>query len=69
MKILPALSYRVTDRLSIGATLGLGLSYAELEGPYFLQGPTLPGPLTLLRTHNEGADMGVVGRFAIPIDR
>lgn len=57
VKILPALSYRVTDRLSIGATLGVGMSYAELEGPYFLQGPSLPGPLTLLHTHNEGADM------------
>ncbi|HZZ26483.1 MAG TPA: outer membrane protein transport protein, partial [Pirellulales bacterium] len=44
-------------RLSIGATLGVGVSYAELEGPYFLQGPTLPGPLTQLHTHDEGADL------------
>ncbi len=34
----------------------MGLSYAELEGPAS-QGPTLPGPLTLLHTHNEGADV------------
>jgi long-chain fatty acid transport protein len=57
VKILPAVSYKVTDRLSVGATLGVGVSYAELEGPYFLQGPSLPGPLTLLHTHNQGADL------------
>jgi long-chain fatty acid transport protein len=57
VKILPALACRLTDRLSIGATLGVGFSYAELQGPYFLQGPTLPGPLTLLHTHGMGADL------------
>ncbi|HEY2828169.1 MAG TPA: outer membrane protein transport protein [Pirellulales bacterium] len=57
LKILPAVSYRLTDRLSVGATLGVGVCYAQLNGPYFLQGPTLPGPLTILHTHNEGADL------------
>jgi long-chain fatty acid transport protein len=55
VKFLPGAAYRVTDRLSIGGTVGVGVSYAELEGPYFLQGPSLPGPLTIMHTHNEGA--------------
>jgi long-subunit fatty acid transport protein len=41
-KILPGAAYRVTDRLSLGATLGVAVTHDELEGPYFLQGP---GPL------------------------
>ncbi len=57
VKFLPAVAYRVTDDLSIGATLGVGVTYAELEGPYYLQGPSLPGPLTLLHTHGMGADL------------
>jgi len=36
-KIVPSLAYRVTDQLSIGGTLGVGFSHAELEGPYTLQ--------------------------------
>jgi long-chain fatty acid transport protein len=31
IKVMPGLAYRVTDRLSIGATLGLGYTYAELR--------------------------------------
>lgn len=41
-KILPALAFAPTDRLSIGGTLGVGVSHMELESPYFLQSP---GPL------------------------
>jgi long-chain fatty acid transport protein len=54
MKVLPALSCRLTDRLSIGATCGLGISHAELEGPYFLQGPSLPGVPTLMDARGTG---------------
>lgn len=36
-KITPGIAYRVTDRLSVGATLGVGVSHAELEGPFFLR--------------------------------
>ena len=36
-RVLPGAAYRVTDQLSIGATLGVGVSHVELEGPYFLQ--------------------------------
>src|SRR5215471_18420809 len=56
VKFLPGVAYRVTDRLSIGGTVGVGVSYAELEGPYFLQGPSLPGTPTVFHTHGLGAD-------------
>ncbi len=42
------------DCISIGATVGPGLSFVNLEGPYTLQGPTAPGLPSLL-------DMGVDG--------
>jgi len=40
VKILPAVAYQVTDRLSIGASLGAAISHVQLEGPY--TGQTLP---------------------------
>lgn len=56
-KVLPALSYRVTDRLSIGGTLGVGVGYASLKGPYILQDPTgVPaGTPVLIDVHGGGA--------------
>lgn len=39
-RILPTLSLRLTDRLSVGTTLGAALNHIELEGPYTLQGPS-----------------------------
>lgn len=39
VRFLPAISYRITERLSIGANLGVAVNHMELEGPYFLQGP------------------------------
>ncbi len=54
-KILPGVACQVTDELSIGATLGVGYSYAKFEAPYILQGPTLPGVPTVLNTHGAGA--------------
>lgn len=48
-KILPGISARLTDNLSAGATFGVGVSHAELEGPYFLQaaGPFQGTPMYL----------------------
>lgn len=55
-KILPSLAYRVNDRLSIGGTLGVGVSHDELEGPYILQGPGMfRGTPTLLDLQATGA--------------
>jgi long-subunit fatty acid transport protein len=42
-KILPTLAYKLNDRLSVGATLGVAVSHDEIEGPYRIQGP---GPFT-----------------------
>ncbi|MCC7085393.1 MAG: outer membrane protein transport protein [Pirellulales bacterium] len=56
-KILPGIACRVTDELSIGATLGVGYSYAKFEAPYILQGPTLPGLPVILNTHGAGASL------------
>jgi len=39
MKLLPGIAYQATDRLSLGATLGVGINHMEVEGPYYLQSP------------------------------
>ena len=65
VKIPVGLAYRVTDRLSIGGTVGLGVSYADLEGPYFLNGPNpLAGTPTDLR-RTGSARLYLVGRHAV----
>lgn len=38
-RVLPTLSLQLTDRMSIGGTLGAAINHIELEGPYTLQGP------------------------------
>lgn len=61
-KILPGLSYKVTDRLSIGGTLGIGFSHVELDGPFFVQSPPLTGLPTVLDLQATGvAPTGSVG--------
>lgn len=54
-KILPALGWAPNDRLSVGATLGVGISHVEVESPYTLQGPDAPGLPTLLDLQGTGA--------------
>ncbi|MEM7452714.1 MAG: outer membrane protein transport protein [Planctomycetota bacterium] len=39
-RILPSVSYRVNDRLSVGGNFGVAVNHMELEGPYTLQGPS-----------------------------
>ncbi|MHC4398469.1 MAG: OmpP1/FadL family transporter [Planctomycetota bacterium] len=56
-KIIPGVAYRLTDRLSIGATLGVGVSHVELEGPYFLQTGVMSGFPTLLDLQATGASV------------
>ena len=56
-KILPAVAYRVNDRLSVGATLGMGISHIELEGPYCLQTPPLQGLGTRMTLGQSGATL------------
>ncbi len=56
-KILPGVAVRVTDRLSVGGTLGVGVSYTELSGPFFLQTGALAGAPADLRLHATGAQL------------
>ena len=53
---VPGVAVKLTDNLSIGGTFGLGVSYVNLEGPYFLNGPTpLAGTPTYMDLHGTGA--------------
>jgi long-subunit fatty acid transport protein len=54
-KILPALSYRVNDRLSVGGTFGLGVCHVQLDGPFFLQSGVLAGVPAILDLQGTGA--------------
>ena len=62
-KILPAAAWQVTDRLSLGATLGLGFSQVQLEGPYVLQGAMLP---TVMKLDADGS--ALVGSLGLQYD-
>ncbi|MFV0443140.1 MAG: OmpP1/FadL family transporter [Planctomycetaceae bacterium] len=60
VKVLPGFAWKVTDRLAIGGTLGLGYSQIELEGPYVLQSAGLP---TVMKTRADG--FAVVGSLGL----
>jgi len=53
-KVLPGLSYRVNDKLSIGGTLGLAFTHIELDGPYYLQSGALAGVPTVMDLQSTG---------------
>jgi len=55
VKILPGVAYRLSDRLSVGATLGVAAAHLELEGPFFLQTGLLRGAPLLLDLQATGA--------------
>ncbi|MBN1911088.1 MAG: outer membrane protein transport protein [Pirellulales bacterium] len=56
MKFLPGVAFRVTDRLSIGATFGVAVTHDEIEGPYCLQGPSpLAGTPLMMDFQGTGA--------------
>lgn len=54
-KVLPGVACRLTEQLSFGATLGVGVSHAELEGPLFGQSGVLAGVPTLFDVQASGA--------------
>jgi long-chain fatty acid transport protein len=62
-KILPAVSYQVTDDLSIGGYFGLGICHAELEGPFFIQTGAFAGTPTLLDL--QSTDVAPTGAIAL----
>lgn len=47
-KVLPSVAFRVTDKLSVGATLGVAVSHMEAETPLFLQTGLLKGLPTII---------------------
>ncbi len=57
VKLIPGAAYRVNDRLSVGATLGLGVSHAELAGPFTIQTGPLAGAPTILSVHATGTQL------------
>ncbi len=54
VRILPGVSYQATDKLRVGATLGVAISHLELEGPYFITKPPLTGLPTLVDLQSTG---------------
>lgn len=61
-KLLPAVAYRATDRLSVGLSVGIGFSYASLDGPVILQSGGLAGVPAILDVEGTGvAPCGSVG--------
>jgi long-chain fatty acid transport protein len=54
LKILPAVAYRVDERLSVGATFGLAISHAQFDMPYHLQSGLLAGIPALVNMKATG---------------
>jgi long-chain fatty acid transport protein len=54
-KFLPSIAYRITDRLSIGGTFGVGVSIINFQGAYTVQTGPLAGVPTTIDFHSAGA--------------
>ncbi|MDZ4852755.1 MAG: outer membrane protein transport protein [Pirellulaceae bacterium] len=54
IRVLPGISFQATDRLRIGANLGVAISHIELEGPYFINSLPLTGTPTSLDLQSTG---------------
>ncbi len=55
IRVLPAVSLRLTDRWSVGATTGVAASHIEFEGPNTIQTGFLAGTPVLLDVQGTGA--------------
>jgi long-chain fatty acid transport protein len=61
-KILPALSYKATDRLSVGISVGIAISDIQIYGPYVLQDAPLTGLPAVMNMSGFGvAPTGSIG--------
>jgi long-subunit fatty acid transport protein len=61
-KLLPAIAYKPTERLSLGLSVGIGFSYASFDGPFFLQTGPLAGVPAILDVEGTGvAPVGSAG--------
>ncbi|REK10240.1 MAG: hypothetical protein DWQ37_16675 [Planctomycetota bacterium] len=65
-KLLPALSFRATERLSLGLSVGIGFSYASFDGPLILQTAPFTGAPAILDV--EGTGVAPVGGFGLQYD-
>lgn len=54
VRLLPGLSLRLTDRLTVGGTFGIAVSHIEIEGPYYLNSLPLRGTPTMLDLQSTG---------------
>ena len=54
-KVLPAVAWKLSDRLSVGGSFGVGISHLELEAPMFLQTGLLTGAPSILDLQATGA--------------
>ncbi len=61
VRVLPGISYEATDRLRVGANLGVAISHVELEGPYFLNSAPLTGTPTLIDLQSTGTALTWAG--------
>jgi long-chain fatty acid transport protein len=55
IRILPGISVQATERLRVGATLGVSLSHIELDGPHFISVAPLTGVPTKVDLQSTGA--------------
>jgi long-subunit fatty acid transport protein len=62
-KVLPTLSYAVTDRLSIGGSVGIAASYLNLEGPLFMPSGSLAGAPAIVNL--QGFGVAPIGSFGL----
>lgn len=54
-KILPGIAWAPNDRLSVGGTLGVGISHVEIDAPYFVQSGPFTGTPIVLDLQGTGA--------------
>ncbi len=62
-KFLWAMSYKVTDRLSIGGNVGLATSYVNIQGPLFMQSGVLRGAPSVVDL--QGIGYAPTGGFGV----
>lgn len=62
-KVVFGLSHKLTDRLSIGGTIGIGFNYLNIQGPLYLQSGALRGAPTIVDLQNTG--VAPVGSFGL----
>jgi len=55
IRVLPAVSLRLTERWSVGSTVGVAASHVELEGPHTIQAGFLAGTPILMDVQGTGA--------------